>query len=47
MRESLESAGIWMHALGGGCRRDVEDAGVDGEWRQDVRSGRCRVLSNG
>jgi len=46
MRESLASEGISTHALGGGRRRDVEDAGVDGEWRPEVTSGRCRVLSN-
>jgi len=47
MQESLGSEGIWMHALGGGRRRDVEDAGVDGEWRPDMTSSRPRVLSNG
>jgi len=26
---------------------DVEDAGVDREWRPDVTSGRRRVQSNG
>ena len=26
---------------------DVEDAGVDGEWRPDVTSGRRRLQSNG
>jgi len=31
MRESLGSEGIWTHAHGGGRRRDVENAGVDGE----------------
>jgi len=31
MWESLGSEGIWTHALGGGGRRDIEDAGVDGE----------------
>ena len=39
MRESLGSAGIWMHALGAGRRRDVVDTGLDGEWRPDVTSG--------
>jgi len=31
MRESLGSEGIWTHALGSGRRRDIEDAGVDGQ----------------
>ena len=35
MRVSLGSEGIWTHALGGGRRQDVEDAGVDGEWRPE------------
>jgi len=47
MRESLGSEGIWTHGLGGGRRRDVEDAGLDREWRPDVTSGRRRVHSNG
>ena len=47
MRESLESEGMWTHALGGRRRRDVEDPGVDREWRPDVTSGRRRVPSNG
>jgi len=47
MRKSLGSESIWTHALGGGRRRDVEDAGVYGEWRPDVTSGRRRVQSNG
>jgi len=47
MRESLGSEGIWTHGLGGRCRRGVEDAGVDREWRPDVTSGRRRVQSNG
>jgi len=47
MRESLGSEGIWTHALGGGRRRDIEDAGVDWEWRPDVMSGRPRMQSNG
>ena len=47
MRENLGSEGIWTHGLGGGRRRDVEDAGVDREWRPDVTSGRRRVQSNG
>jgi len=39
MRESLGSEGIWTHGLGGGRRRDLEDAGVDREWRPaDVAS---------
>jgi len=46
MRESTGSEGIWRHALGGGRRGDVEDAGVDGEWRPDMTSGRRRVQSN-
>ena len=47
MRESLGSERIWTHGLGDGRRRDIEDAGVDREWRPDVTSGRCRVQSNG
>jgi len=47
MRESLGSEGIWTHGLGGGRRRDIEDAGVDREWRRDVMSGPRRVQSNG
>jgi len=47
MPESLGSEGIWTHALGGGHRRDLEAAGVDGEWRPDVTSNQCRVQSNG
>jgi len=47
MRESLGSEGIWTNGLGGGRRRDVEDAGVHMEWRPDVTSGRRRVQSNG
>ena len=47
MRESVGSEGIWTHELGGGRRRDVEDTGVDGEWRLDVTSSRRRVQSNG
>jgi len=47
MRESLRSEGIWTHGLGGGRRRDVQDAGVDREWRLDMTSGRRRVPSNG
>jgi len=47
MRESLGSVGIGTHALGGGCRRDVEDAGVDGEWRPDVTSAQGCIQSNG
>jgi len=39
MWESLGSEGIRTHALGCGRRRDVEDTGVDGEWRPDVTSG--------
>ena len=35
MRESLGSEGIWTDALGGVRRRDVEDPGVDGEWRPE------------
>jgi len=46
MRESLGSEGIWTHGLGGGRRRDVEDAGVDREWRPDGMSGRRGVQSN-
>jgi len=47
MRESLWSEGIWTHALGRGCGRDVEDAGGAGEWRPDVTFGRRHVQSNG
>jgi len=47
MRESIGSEGIWVHGLGGGRRRDVEDAGVDREWRADVTSGQGRVQSQG
>jgi len=47
MWESLGSEAIWTHALGGGRRRDVEDAGVDREWCPDVTSGRRRVQGNG
>jgi len=47
MRESLGSEGIRTHALGGGCPRDVKDAGADGEWRPDVTSSRRRVPSTG
>jgi len=47
MRESFGSEGMWTHALGGGRRRDVEDAGVDGEWHPDLMSSRRRVQSNG
>ena len=44
MRESLASEGIWTHGLGGGRRRDLEDAGVDRDWRPaDVAS---RVMVN-
>jgi len=46
MRECLGSEGIWTHALGGGRRQDVEYAGVNREWRPQVRSGRRRVQSN-
>jgi len=46
MRESSGSEGIRTHALGGGRRRDVEDAEVDREWHPDVTSGRPRVQSN-
>jgi len=31
MGESSGSEGIWTHALGGGSRRDVDDAEVDRE----------------
>jgi len=47
MRESLGSEGIWTHALGGGRRRDVEDGGLDREWRPDVMSGQPCHQSNG
>jgi len=47
MRKSLGSEGIWTHALGGGRRRDVDDAGADRECCPDVTSGRHRVQSNG
>jgi len=47
MRDSLGSQGIWTHAHGGGCCRDVEEAGVDREWLQDVTSGQRRLQSNG
>jgi len=47
MHDSLGSEGIWTHGLGGGRRRDVEDAVVDREWLPDVTSGRRRVQSNG
>jgi len=47
MRESLATVGIWTHALGGGHRRDVEDAGVDREWRPHVTSGRRRLQTTG
>jgi len=47
MRESLGSEGIWTHALGGGRGQEIEDAGVYGEWRPDVMSGRCGIQSNG
>jgi len=47
MRESLGSEGICTHGLGGGRRRDVEDAGVDREWRPNVTSGRRCFQSNG
>jgi len=44
MRESLGSEGIWTHTVGGGRRRDVEDAGVNRESRPaDVA---CRVMVN-
>jgi len=46
MRERLGSEGIWTHGLGGGRRRDVQDAGVDREWRPDVKSGRRHVQTN-
>jgi len=47
MRESLRSEGIWTHAVRGGRRRDFKDAGVHGEWRPDVTSGRRGIQSNG
>ena len=47
MWESLRSEGIWTHSLCGGRRRDVENAGVDGDWRPDLTCGRCRVQSTG
>jgi len=47
MRASLGSERIWTHALGGADRRDVKDAGVDGEWRPDVTSGWRCVPSKG
>jgi len=46
MPDSLDSQGIWMDALGGGHRQDLEDGGVDGEWRPHVTSGRRCVQSN-
>jgi len=47
MRESLGSESIWTHALGGGRRRDGEDAGVDWQWRPAVTFSRRRIQSNG
>jgi len=47
MWESLGSEGIWTHSLRGGRRRDVENAGVDGEWRPDLTCGRRRVQNTG
>jgi len=44
---SLGSDGIWTHVLGGGYRQDIEDAGVDWEWRPDMPSGRYPLQSNG
>jgi len=35
MHESLWPERIWTYALGGGRRRDIEDAGVDGEGRPE------------
>jgi len=41
------SEGIWTHAVGGGRRQDVDNGGVDREWRLDVTSGRRWVQSKG
>jgi len=46
MGESLGSEGIWRHALGARCLWDVEDTGVDEEWRLDVTSGPCSIHNN-
>jgi len=47
MWESLGAEGIWKHALGGGHRRDIEEADIDGKWHPDVTSGQHPVQSNG
>ena len=47
MSASFGSEGMCTHGLGGGRRRDVEDAGVDREWHLDLMSSRPRIQSNG